>query len=138
MTNPVALVVEDDEILADLLGILVGIAGYQAETILDGLKASARLKRQDLPSPQLAVLDLHLPGMGGGELLQQVRDDPQLAGTAVVILTADIQAEMSFHPGAAGIQPDDLLIKPVDNDVLQAVFGKYKEGRSKTKDKDAF
>jgi CheY-like chemotaxis protein len=134
VNKPVAIVVEDDEILAELLGILVGLAGYQAETLLDGLKASARLGSSDLPRPNLVVLDLHLPGMGGGELLKQIRSDPQLVDTAAVILTADIQAQAVYHPGAAGTQPDHLLIKPVDNEVLQSVFGKYKEGRSKAKD----
>lgn len=62
--------------------------------------------------PHLMLLDLHLPDMGGDQVLQRLRDDPATARIPVVIVSADAtpsQRQRLLDLGAAAY-----LTKPVD------------------------
>jgi signal transduction histidine kinase/ActR/RegA family two-component response regulator len=62
--------------------------------------------------PLLVLLDLHLPDMGGEQVLQRLRDDPTTAFIPVVIVSADAtpgQIQRLLSAGAAGY-----LTKPID------------------------
>jgi CheY-like chemotaxis protein len=71
-------------------------------------------------SPALILLDVHLPDIGGDQLLRQIRDDPAIAGIPVVIVSADAterQIERLLAEGATSY-----LTKPLDlHDLLAAV-----------------
>ncbi|OGO16534.1 MAG: hypothetical protein A2Z14_02155, partial [Chloroflexi bacterium RBG_16_48_8] len=60
--------------------------------VRDGEKAWAFLRRegvyQDVPRPDLILLDLNLPKMDGRELLEQVKNCPELQCIPVVVLTS--------------------------------------------------
>jgi len=62
--------------------------------------------------PDLVLLDLHLPGRSGEEVLAGIRLDPAIAATPVVIVTADLTAgiERRLHDAGA----TDFMSKPVD------------------------
>lgn len=45
MNNPLALIIEDDEDLAEIFGQALVAAGYSTEIIRDGLAAQTRIKR---------------------------------------------------------------------------------------------
>ncbi|MEX2658147.1 MAG: ATP-binding protein [Acidimicrobiales bacterium] len=70
--------------------------------------------------PVLVLLDLHLPDIGGEEVLQRLRQDPATASTPVVIVSADAtpgQVQRLLSAGAAGY-----LTKPLDvRDLLRAL-----------------
>ncbi|MFN8401306.1 MAG: response regulator [Anaerolineales bacterium] len=105
MNNPLALIIEDDEDLAEIFGQALVAAGYSTEIIRDGLAAQTRIK--DI-SPAVITLDMHIPQVSGDRLLQQIRADKRLMKTRVVVTTADaIMAE-----NARGIA-DLVLIKPI-------------------------
>ena len=62
--------------------------------------------------PALVLLDLHLPDIGGEQVLQRLRDDPATASIPVVIVSADAtprQVQRLLSAGAAGY-----LTKPID------------------------
>ncbi|MEA3216003.1 MAG: hypothetical protein QOJ19_2159, partial [Acidimicrobiia bacterium] len=62
--------------------------------------------------PILVLLDLHLPDIGGEQVLRRLRDDPITASTPVVIVSADAtagQAQRLLAAGATGY-----LTKPID------------------------
>jgi len=80
-------------------------ANYQVETITNGLEARQRLQEG---APHLVLLDLHLPGVSGTDLLTQIRADERLAKTIVVIATADARLGDAYRESA-----DYILIKPI-------------------------
>jgi CheY-like chemotaxis protein len=68
--------------------------------------------------PDLILLDLHLPDMSGEQVLAAVRGDEELAGTPVIIVSADASAVQAKRLIAAGA--DGYLTKPFDIDQLLA------------------
>lgn len=89
------LLVEDDEV--DIMNVR---RAFQYNKILNplyvarnGLEALAMLRDQDEARPTLSrgrrivLLDISMPKMNGIEFLQELRKDPQLASTPVVVLT---------------------------------------------------
>jgi signal transduction histidine kinase/ActR/RegA family two-component response regulator len=71
-------------------------------------------------SPALVLLDLHLPDMGGDQVLQRLRDDPATASIPVVIVSADAtpgQVQRLLTAGATAY-----LTKPIQVRELLAVL----------------
>jgi DNA-binding response OmpR family regulator len=99
------MVVEDDSSLAALFQRALTDAGYQAEIMENGHKAQANLM---FTTPDLVLLDLHLPSLEGTVLLRQIRSQVRLVHTRVVLVTGDaLTAERHAD------QADGVLIKPV-------------------------
>ena len=84
--KPLALVIEDSEDVALVFHTAMEKAGFEAETIYDGTLAQTRLAEV---VPDLVVLDLHLPGTSGEEILNYIRSDPRLEKLKVIVATAD-------------------------------------------------
>jgi len=84
--KPLALVVEDSEDVALVFHTAMEKAGYTAETIYDG---SIALERLSEVIPHLVVLDLHLPGASGEQILKYIRSDSRLVNIHVIVATAD-------------------------------------------------
>jgi len=111
MSNPVALVIEDDRDLANLFAIALRMAGVETEIVHAGDTALARLA---VLVPDLVVLDLHIPRTAGIDVLRQIRADARLSGTRVVVVTGDPLAARDIQN-----QADQVLIKPFSFDDLQ-------------------
>ena len=84
--KPLAIVVEDSEDLSIVFQTAVDKAGYETETISDGAVA---LKRLAEIVPDLVILDLHLPGASGEQILKYIRSDSRLMNINVILATAD-------------------------------------------------
>ncbi len=104
MATPYAMVVEDDSSVAALFQRALADAGYQAEIMENGHKAQANLM---FTTPDLVLLDLHLPSLEGTVLLRQIRSQVRLVHTRVVLITGD-ELIADRHAG----QADGVLIKP--------------------------
>jgi len=68
-------------------------------------EAMAHLQSPGTERPALILLDLHMPGTSGLELLKAIKDDPSLRGIPVVALTASDEPQDifdSFDLGTAG------------------------------------
>ncbi len=103
MTQPLALIIEDDPKLSALYETVLKQSGYETEIIRRGDEALPRL---ELVSPALILLDIHLPYVSGKEILQYIRADSRLAPTPVIVLTADLHVAKSLEE-----QADHVLIK---------------------------
>lgn len=82
------LVVDDDRSTRQLIRLQLRAAGYAVDTADDGAAALARIRKK---SPDLVLLDVWMPGMGGLEMLAQLRDEP--SQPKVVVMTADDTSE---------------------------------------------
>src|SRR5437588_1788133 len=75
--------------------------------------------------PDLVLLDVNLPDIGGKEVLTRIRSDPDTASTPVVVLTAD--ASMGLKERLLGAGATAFLTKPFDLDeffeVLTDILG---------------
>lgn len=95
------LVVDDEHFSRRLACLLLERAGFRVLTAANGEDAILLAKVQ---RPDLILLDLVMPKMGGHEALRRLKDDPDLHHTPVIVVTAkaaeqDIAA--SFRLGAA-------------------------------------
>lgn len=76
------LVVDDDQALSEMLGIVLRAEGYEALFCDDGSKAQGIFKET---KPDLVLLDLMLPGIDGIEVCKRIRSE---SGVPIVMLTA--------------------------------------------------
>ncbi len=84
------LVVEDDEVTRQLLGMLLRNHGYDVVTVATGTDALAFIE-SDAAVPQLLLLDFELPDMTAREVRAAQRSRPAYADIPVVLMTAHIQ-----------------------------------------------
>lgn len=105
MSKPLALIIEDEEMLATIFEQALAMAEYETEVIRDGRDAETRLEEV---IPAVITLDLHLPHVSGEELLAQIRADERFAKTKVIIATADARMGEYLDKRA-----DLVLIKPI-------------------------
>ncbi len=103
MSNKI-LVVDDDDALREMVGLVLNAAGYETVFAADGLSAVEVFKNEN---PDLVLLDIMLPGQSGIEVCKQLR---MLSGTPIVMLTAKGDTEdvvLGLEAGA-----DDYVVKP--------------------------
>ena len=105
MTDPLALIIEDDEKLAFIFSEALKSVEFETEIINEGNKALARLAEI---TPAVVVLDLHLPKVSGQEILQHIQNDDRLNQTRVMLATADSLLAETLRDDA-----DLVLLKPI-------------------------
>jgi CheY-like chemotaxis protein len=111
MSNLQALIIEDEADLAEIYTKALQREGFETETINNGKKA---LERLTTATPNVILLDLHLPQVGGVTILQFIRSDERLKKIPVIVTTADErQAEELEH------KADLVLLKPVSLNQLR-------------------
>jgi DNA-binding response OmpR family regulator len=102
------IVVADDDVdIRDLVEFKLTTLGHQIVTVADGSSAvdACRTTR-----PDLAVLDVMMPGLTGLEAVRELRSNPALKDIPVILLTARAQqsdVQTGFDCGA-----DDYITKP--------------------------
>ena len=105
MSDLFALVVEDETDLAIIFSKALQEAGFETQIVRAGDTALMWLSST---TPQVVVLDLHLPRVSGEEVLEQIRADERLTTTKVIIATADPRMAETLQDSA-----DLVLLKPI-------------------------
>jgi len=103
------LVVDDNVDAAETVTLLLQSANYQARSAPD---AEAALRIIEFWPPELAILDIGLPGMNGYELASRLRQDPRSVDMKLIALTGygrDSDRERALKAGF-----DVHLPKPAD------------------------
>lgn len=103
------LIVDDDDVLRTTLARRYRNQGLE---VADFPSAEAALAAPPAGQWDVALLDLHLPGIDGEEVLRRLRADPRTADLPVVMVSADVTPwyrERLLEAGAA-----DYLTKPLD------------------------
>ncbi|MBN1260324.1 MAG: response regulator transcription factor [Anaerolineae bacterium] len=105
MTKPLAFIIEDESDLSYIFSEALKEAGFATEIIASGDRA---LERLEAVTPDVVILDLHLPKVDGRQILQRIRANSRLDKTRIVIASAD--------PSMADMVDKDadlVLIKPI-------------------------
>jgi DNA-binding response OmpR family regulator len=103
MSQPYALIIEDDPKLGVIYQTALQQAGYETDLDENGNYYRALLYAR---RPDLVILDLHLPFAFGGDILNEIR--AKYPDTIVAIVTADFIKAKTLMGKA-----DHILIKPV-------------------------
>jgi len=105
--NAQVLVVEDEPDIRDLIVLHLARDGFRCRSAADGTEA---LREVRAATPDLVVLDLMLPGLGGLDVCRRLRSDPATASLPIIMLTAksdEIDRVVGLEIGA-----DDYVVKP--------------------------
>jgi signal transduction histidine kinase/CheY-like chemotaxis protein len=111
------LLVDDSVDAANSLAMLLRLWGHEALVANDGPAALRLVERQ---RPEVALLDIGLPGMDGYELARRLRRQPGLGKTVLVALTGWGQPEDRHRAREAGF--DHHMVKPVELAALQQLL----------------
>ena len=103
--KPLAFIIEDDEDLSIIFSEALNAAGFQTQMIRNGRLALEQLMEN---TPKVVILDMHLPGLSGLEILKYIRTEERLAPTNVIVTTADAVMAEQVRDSA-----DLALIKPI-------------------------
>ena len=115
---PVVLVADDDKDVLELVAAVLEEEGYEIETARDGLEALDRLSTR---RPDLALLDVRMPGVDGVELSRRIRRNPRTGDVPVILLSALVHAKYVARGFAAGAT--DYIRKPFSPNELIARVG---------------
>lgn len=95
------VIVDDDEDIRELLTFSLRNEGYGVTDFENGRECWEFLSAE--PPPDLVILDVMMPAMGGFEVLKKIRQDDRLAEIPVIILTSRDREEdvvEGFESGA--------------------------------------
>ncbi len=106
-SGALVLLVEDDPINTQIALAFLQSFGLQVDTVQTGGTALALAAERHYA---LVLMDIRLPGMGGHEVAQALRQLPGYASTPIIAMTADAQTAARVASQAAGM--DDHLTKP--------------------------
>ncbi len=107
------LVIDDDKLIREGLGVLLKNAG---QTVVEAADGAEGLQLAKGKKPDLIVTDLRMPNMSGQEMIEAIRADDTIKNTPIVILTNDetsdsvnqaLQSGVSFYL-AKNLDPESL------------------------------
>ncbi len=110
------LIVEDEDLNLMMLGEMLSGIEYDLLYASDGAEALEQI-REHLDDIAIVLLDLQMPRMTGMEVLRVMKEEPELSGIPIIVMTADQKAEVEcLQIGAM-----DFIPKPYPSwEILQA------------------
>lgn len=120
MTDKKVLVADDEQSITELVAFALEMEGFQVIQAPDGLEA-LRLVREE--RPDLAMVDIMMPGMDGREVSRRIKEDPKTASIPVLLFSA------APNPDIADAKADGFMPKPFDvNQLVEAVRKHMRDG----------
>ncbi|MEZ4988223.1 MAG: response regulator [Saprospiraceae bacterium] len=120
-TQGTVLLVDDEPNILLALEFLIRQKGFQVVKATNGTEGVALAKRY---KPDIAVLDVMMPGLDGFEVAKTIRKTPELSHTTIIFLTAKSAAQDRQKGYANG--GEIYLSKPFDNqelvDIISEVY----------------
>lgn len=107
------LIADDEPALRETAAYILESEGYRVVTAAHGDDALAVLRRE---RPRAALLDVNMPRKNGFALCREIRADPELKDTYIILLTARGQKSDEAEGMAAGA--DAYLTKPFDDEEI--------------------
>ena len=101
------LVIEDHPDQRDLLAIVLQREGYRVVTAANGVEA---LEKLEVEKVQITLSDIMMPKMDGFELINRIRNNPDLKNIYLILITARIQEGDRVR--GLDLGADDYITKP--------------------------
>lgn len=108
MSTKKILVADDTENGRELVKTVLEGSGYEVLEARDGVEALARAREHE---PDLIILDLHMPGLDGFGVIQELRKEKAFASTPIMALTAS--AMMGDKERATAVGFTGYITKPI-------------------------
>ena len=115
------LIIDDDADIRSAVRLTLesehelNLAFTEADNATSGLKALKSTK------PDVVILDIHMPGESGFDLMKRLNKDHSIPQSKVIILTADDSFKNLWEAESQGIDAYNFMSKPFRNDDLQAM-----------------
>ena len=132
MADPTALIADDEPLLRERLAALLGAQWPQLKIVAQARNGREAIELFDEVQPQIAFLDVHMPGLNGVEVARAIGRRAEL----VFVTAFDQYAVDAFRHGAI-----DYLVKPVEParlaDTVQRLKDRLARPQSQSADVDA-
>src|SRR3954454_6410847 len=113
MPQPKILLIEDEKGLVQSLTWYFNREGYETTAVADGAEG---LRKAQALLPDLILLDLMLPGLGGLDVCRELRAGEKTRNIPIIIITA--RSEETDEVIGLSMGADDYVTKPFSNKVL--------------------
>ena len=117
------VLVDDEANIRETIAFILDAEGVEVATAVDGVEGLAAVRRL---KPKVVLLDVMMPRMDGYEVCRAIRQDANLIGTYVIILTA--KGQRSDEQMAHEVGADLYLSKPFDDEVVLRLIGEVFAG----------
>lgn len=113
---PTVLIVDDEPPLTDVIRLLVEDLGHRALTASNGVEAFELAEREH---PDLVISDIMMPLMSGDELCRRLKQQPELRGLKVILMSA------AGSRRAEGTGADAFVHKPFDLEAMERLLSRF-------------
>lgn len=114
------LVVDDDVDILEIVSLVLEGSGFRVVTARGGAEALRLLERDENDPPALILLDLMMPGLDGGQVLEAMRAQNRSTANVIVLSGAGDAAVR-----AAGLEGVEYVRKPIDLERLVALADRF-------------
>ena len=114
---PLLLAVEDEPRNAALLEAILGRAGYRLH-VATGVGAAREFLAEE--TPDMVLLDRHLPDGDGLDLIPEIRNDDRLGQVPILLVSASVlprDVQSAMDAGADGFLAKPVRVKPLVDEV---------------------
>jgi CheY-like chemotaxis protein len=120
----VILIADDKASSRELIRTVLESAGHSVIEAADGLQALDQIRAQ---KPDLIILDIHMPGMDGIGVTEELQSDPRFAAIPILALTASAMPEDRRRALTAGVT--SYMTKPISLSGLRREVARLVAGR---------
>ena len=123
-------IVDDDKFLLDLYSVKFRNAGHNVNMFISGEDLLNALKKTDTVAPDVILLDIIMPGIGGFGALEAIRKDQLAQGAKIIILSN--QGQDSDIEKAKKLGADGYIIKAsaIPSEVFAETLRTIEAGKS--------
>lgn len=118
------LIVDDDEISAQLRALVLEAAGHRVEILTSSVKAMAHLESNP---PDLLITDIMMPELDGLELTKRIRQNPRLDDVKIIVMSAkayEFDRKRAVEMGADGFIAKSIKIELLDEQIAKILEDK--------------
>jgi two-component system, chemotaxis family, chemotaxis protein CheY len=109
-----ALIVDDSRPIRRIESDIMSELGFETTTASNGREALQKLEQ--IPRPEVILVDWNMPEMNGLEFIRAVRSDARFTGVVVMMVTTETETDQMLRALSAGA--DEYLMKPFQKDGL--------------------